>query len=101
MIYIYGLKCPVEGVIRYVGKSVQPEKRIRAHLMGAQRGDYNHRTARWLRKIAKAGHEPELMFPMANDGRISSGLLSHRPTNAAGGSRIQRPVAKGWTLSIL
>lgn len=60
MIYIYGLRCPVEGVIRYVGKSVQPEKRIRAHLMAAQRGDYNHRTARWLRKIAKAGYEPEL-----------------------------------------
>lgn len=61
-IFIYGLVCPVACVVRYVGKSVNPDNRRRAHVLAALRGDYNHRTARWIRKIAKAGHEPQLVI---------------------------------------
>lgn len=59
-VYIYGLVCPTAGVVRYIGKSIDPEKRLRAHIMAAARGDYNHHTARWLRKLHQAGLSPTL-----------------------------------------
>lgn len=62
MVYIYGLVCPVAGVVRYVGKSIAPERRRAAHINAAMRGDYNHRTARWIRKIAAVGLEPALII---------------------------------------
>jgi excinuclease UvrABC nuclease subunit len=27
-VYIYGLKCPEKGIVRYVGKSKNPKKRL-------------------------------------------------------------------------
>lgn len=62
MIYIYGLKCPLLGVIRYVGKSEKPQVRFIRHIRSAVRGDYNHRTARWLRKLHRLGMRPELVI---------------------------------------
>lgn len=59
-VYIYGLVCPTAGVVRYIGKSINPESRLRAHIMAAVRGDYNHHTARWLRKLHALGLEPSL-----------------------------------------
>lgn len=61
MIYIYGLKCPLAGVIRYVGKSQDPHKRLRGHLTGANTFAYKHHTSRWLRKLIRLGLEPELI----------------------------------------
>lgn len=61
MIYIYGLWCPMEREIRYIGKSVVPERRLSAHVAGARRGAYNHHTARWLRKLFAAGLKPTLV----------------------------------------
>lgn len=62
MIYIYGLHCPIEGVIRYIGKSINPKKRLCAHIGGALRGEYNHHTARWLRKLQADDLAPELVI---------------------------------------
>lgn len=59
-IYIYGLKCPVAGVIRYVGKSSRPTVRHRAHIYSASRNE--HHTARWIRKLLRLGLEPELII---------------------------------------
>lgn len=59
-IYIYGLRCPLANEIRYVGKSTNPQKRARSHMLSALRSDYNHHTARWLRKLASDGNEPIL-----------------------------------------
>ena len=60
MIYIYGLVCPVAGDIRYIGKSINPEKRLRAHMGAAVRGEYQHHAARWLRRLAAAGECPTI-----------------------------------------
>ncbi len=60
MVYIYGLKCPLAGVIRYVGKSQNPSQRLRGHLTGANTHAYKHHTSRWLRKLIRLGLEPEL-----------------------------------------
>jgi hypothetical protein len=40
-IYIYGLRCPITGDIRYIGKSVNPAKRRLHHLGAAARGEYS------------------------------------------------------------
>ncbi len=62
MVYIYGLKCPVAGVVRYVGKSINPQKRLIAHLTGARTGAYKHHTSAWLRKVIAEGLLPELVI---------------------------------------
>lgn len=62
MIYIYGLKCPLAGTIRYIGKSTNPTARYNAHVGGSVRGDYNHHTARWIRKLRRSGQSPELII---------------------------------------
>lgn len=50
-IYIYGLAHPTTGEIRYIGKSVQPEKRLREHVLSAQSGKTQHHAARWIRTL--------------------------------------------------
>lgn len=62
MIYIYGLKCPLENSIRYIGKSIDPRKRLAGHISSALRGQYNHRTSRWIRKLLRLSLEPELVI---------------------------------------
>lgn len=59
-IYIYGLRCPVAGVIRYIGKAAEPDKRFLAHLGSAAKG----RTycSRWLGKLVRVGLKPELVI---------------------------------------
>jgi hypothetical protein len=62
MIYIYGLKCPLENYIRYIGKSTNPKKRLAGHISSALCGQYNHRTARWIRKLYRLSLQPELLI---------------------------------------
>ena len=61
-VFIYGLKCPIAGVIRYVGKSTNPQKRLIRHIAGANRNETDHHTARWLRKLCNVGLRPELVI---------------------------------------
>jgi hypothetical protein len=60
--YIYGLECPVENIVRYVGKAVRPERRLAAHLSGARRFAYDHHAARWIRRLLADGLEPRLVI---------------------------------------
>jgi hypothetical protein len=62
MIYIYGLKCPLENSIRYIGKSTNTKKRLAGHISSALCGQYNHRTARWIRKLSRLSLQPELLI---------------------------------------
>lgn len=59
-VYIYGLRCPVAGQIRYIGKSIDPTKRYGRHIGSARRGEYNHHTANWIRNLLSRGLVPEL-----------------------------------------
>jgi hypothetical protein len=54
---IYGLRCPLCGDIRYVGRTIDPARRLRDHL-----DDSRHEThkTRWLRIVAEAGRVPTL-----------------------------------------
>lgn len=62
MVYIYGLVCPIAGVIRYVGKSINPEKRLAYHISAAINCTSDHHAARWLRKLANIELMPELVI---------------------------------------
>lgn len=61
-VYIYGLFCPIENTVRYVGKSNKPENRFRAHLSAARRSSYEHHTSRWIRKLLSQGRRPTLVI---------------------------------------
>lgn len=61
-IFIYGLECPVERTIRYVGKSNNPRCRHKAHISAAHRGVYDHHTARWIRRLLRDGLRPSLVI---------------------------------------
>ena len=61
-VFIYGLHCPLSGEIRYIGKSVNPQKRLRAHISCAIRGATDHHTARWIRRLAASDLAPSLVI---------------------------------------
>ena len=59
-VYIYGLKCPKTNIIRYVGKSKNPEKRIIRHIWNATKKTENIHLARWINKLMVSGLKPIL-----------------------------------------
>lgn len=59
--FIYALAHPKTGEIRYVGKSINPSARLRAHIGSARRSEYQHHTSRWIRTLLDAGLEPVLI----------------------------------------
>ena len=58
--YIYALHCPIAQTVRYIGKTNNPESRFNAHIGAAKKGDKEHHTARWLRKLAREGFLPRM-----------------------------------------
>ena len=61
-VFIYGLHCPLSGEIRYIGKSVNPQKRLRAHISCAIRGAADHHTSRWIRRLSASDLAPSLVI---------------------------------------
>lgn len=57
--YIYGLADPLTGEIGYVGRSVTPQSRYRAHC-GSQRFQLGQRRIRWIEQLRTAGRQPML-----------------------------------------
>ena len=61
--YIYGLICPETKRIRYVGKSDNPNERIRQHIQDAKASrNKNPRLQRWIRNLLTSGLEPILLI---------------------------------------
>jgi hypothetical protein len=56
--YIYGLKEPDTQLIRYIGKSIRPQQRLRNHINDKSKC---HRT-NWIRSLKQRGLEPELII---------------------------------------
>lgn len=61
-VFIYALVCPVAEKIRYIGKSIAPEKRLRGHINSARTYGSKHHTAAWLRKLDGLGLAPSLQI---------------------------------------
>lgn len=57
--YIYGLECPLDGNIKYIGKSNNPQRRLRDHMYD-HRGEYNK--GLWVRKLKHSGLKPQLII---------------------------------------
>lgn len=55
--FIYVLKCPSTGEIRYVGKTDAPARRLNRHLRDSAKGA-NHHCARWIRKLLSTELKP-------------------------------------------
>lgn len=60
--FIYALHCPIAGTVRYIGKSVDPQKRFRAHLNSAKNLTYKHHASAWLRKLLSEDLQPEMLI---------------------------------------
>lgn len=58
MTYIYALRCPLTGDIRYVGKSNNPELRLQKHMSPAT----NWRKIQWVREVKAEGKRLELVI---------------------------------------
>lgn len=59
VIFIYGLKDPRTTQIKYVGQSVQPAKRLTAHISDAVKNPISLKS-NWIRELSRVGLEPEL-----------------------------------------
>lgn len=57
---MYGLVCPIKNVVRYIGKTNNPQARLLAHLTTAKCGRGQHHNARWIRKLLAQGLRPAL-----------------------------------------
>jgi len=57
-VFIYALKEPDTGEIRYIGKSDNPERRLKSHLSSAKKAQ-SHR-AYWIRSLQSLGKVPLL-----------------------------------------
>ncbi|MNQ92236.1 GIY-YIG catalytic domain protein [compost metagenome] len=89
--YIYVLHCPLSGTVRYVGKTVNPDKRLRSHVSAARTGMYKHHTSAWIRKLLSVGLEPLIeVVDAVEDGERWQDL--ERRWIAEG-------TAKGWKLT--
>jgi group I intron endonuclease len=59
VVYIYALKCPDTLHVRYVGKSINPQKRLCRHLYEAKTGSKTHRH-NWINQLTECGKKPLL-----------------------------------------
>lgn len=59
VIYIYVLRQPSDGAVRYVGQSHDPKRRFAGHLWQGRSGQRTYH-ARWIRKILATGDLPIL-----------------------------------------
>jgi hypothetical protein len=58
--FIYGLVCPISNEIRYIGKSNDPQRRLKDHLIdfrGVELGK-----AMWIRDLKMKNLKPELLI---------------------------------------
>jgi group I intron endonuclease len=61
-VYIYGLKCPISNDIRYIGQSVNPNKRFKQHILRAKIDKKPIKTHKenWILYLINKGLEKEI-----------------------------------------
>jgi len=60
--YIYVLKDPRDGRVRYVGKSNDPKKRLRWRIAQARGGMEEPHSSAWIKSVLDAGYRPEVII---------------------------------------
>jgi hypothetical protein len=66
-VYIYGLVDPETTAIRYIGKSINPEQRLRNHINET----YPCHRRNWIDSLKKKGLEPDLIYLVKLEGSIA------------------------------
>lgn len=61
MTYIYGLKDPNTGEIRYIGKANNPKARFSQHLALTKTDTSRHKKS-WIESLLRVGQKPELVI---------------------------------------
>lgn len=60
-VVIYGLACPIESKVMYVGKALNEVVRLRQHIYNAKR-ECTSRKDKWLRHLDQLGLSPSLVI---------------------------------------
>jgi hypothetical protein len=86
VVFIYALLDPVSSQVRYIGKSINPKKRLNKHLHYAKNNTKSHKDA-WLNGLLKRGLQPFikiLQVTTADKWRdVEKSLIkSHRKTKS-------------------
>lgn len=58
--FIYILVCPLDGLVKYVGKANDPVKRLKDHMLDFRCMDLNK--AMWIRKLRSLKKKPEMVI---------------------------------------
>lgn len=58
--YIYGLRCPLSGHIRYIGKTVNLKDRLGSHISTARTTGSKDLVCQWIRLVIASGQEPTI-----------------------------------------
>lgn len=107
MVYIYGLRCPIDGGFRYIGKTINLKTRLKCHISDAKAGRYKHYAANWIRGVLAQGLTPDLVvleecgkdtWQQAERNWIAKGkLLGWRLTNSTiGGEGTPELTPESW-----
>lgn len=60
MTFIYSLLRPITGNVKYIGKSDNPQNRLKCHIRSAATGQTIHATSRWIVGLLGDGKSPVL-----------------------------------------
>lgn len=61
IMYIYALKCPKSGDVRYIGKTNNPKRRLQSHIDYARKtGRKRRRVSDWILGLLRAGLRPKM-----------------------------------------
>jgi hypothetical protein len=60
VIFIYALRDPISNAVRYIGKAIDPTRRLKTHISESRREIYKHHTSQWFRKLLNAGLLPQV-----------------------------------------
>ena len=63
--YIYVLRDPRNGEVRYIGKSVNPRKRLQGHIADARSSRTKGYCGSWIKNLLRHGARPELVLLQA------------------------------------
>jgi hypothetical protein len=59
-IYIYGLKCPISGEIRYIGKTNDIKRRLRSHIRESKKDGNKRYVYCWIKSLIKETKKPHI-----------------------------------------